>query len=263
MFWNEKTIFYEKVFNTLEYAKKFYIAEGNESHSGKVKRPFLLPDLIATLPENLRLRVVFVPVDFSLITEENPFNRERIVRDAALKALKNDPEFSQDTVVIIQDFDEFILPAKATRLEECLFGWKFWVKAIRLRQHLSIYKLNLLDQNDWGLSLACSGSLVSQNDFSANQWRHHLAKKKAKLSKDFFGWHHSYLGDAQFIRNKIDSFAEADIEMVKNITDDQIEKSLSRGEDLYGRQIQLKKIEYQNLNPIPVLEKRKDLMMNL
>jgi len=104
---------------------------------------------------------------------------------------------------------------------------------------------------------------VAQNGFSANQWRHQFAKKKARLTKNFFGWHHSYLGDANFIRNKIDSFAEADIEIVKNISDEQIEKALSGGKDLFGRSIQLHPIEYAKLDPIPILQKRNDLMTNL
>ncbi len=263
MFWSEKTIFFEKVFNTLEYAKRFYIAEGNESHSGKVKRDFQLPDLIASLPENLRSRVVPILVDFNKISEKNPFTREKLVRDAALMELKKDPEFSKNSLLIIQDFDEFISPSKISQLEDLLFGWKFWIKAVRLRQHLSIYKLNLLDENDWSLSVACEGSLAMQNDFSANEWRHHFAKKKAKLTRDFFGWHHSYLGDAEFIRNKIDSFAEADISMVKNVTDEQIQKALNDGKDLFGRPIQLHPIQYSELDPIPVLQKRNDLMINL
>lgn len=263
MFWSEKTIFFEKVYNTLEYAKRFYIAEGNESHSGKVHRPFLVPELITQLPKNLRSRVVHVPVDFSLIQEKNPFAREKLVRDAALIELKKDPEFIEDSILLIQDFDEFISPKKIADLEKLLFNWKFWVKAVRLRQHLSIYKLNLLDENDWGLSLACAGSLVKQANFSANEWRHHLGKKKAKLSSDFYGWHHSYLGDVNFIRNKIDSFAEANIDMVKNITDDQIEKALSSGKDLFGREILLRPIQYQTMDPIPVLQKRNDLMVKL
>lgn len=263
MFWNEKTIFHERVSNTLEYAKKFYVAEGNESHSGKIKRPFQLPELIAKLPEESRSRVVFVPVDFSTISESNPFQREKIVRDSALTALKKDPDFNQDSILLIQDFDEFISPAMAGKIEKELFSWKFWVNAVRLKQRLTIYKLNLLDENIWGLSLACKGSLASKQDFSPNEWRHHLGKKQAPLTRSFFGWHHSYLGNAEFIRNKINSFAEADIEMVKNVTDEQIEMSLASGKDLYGRNIQLRPIDYEKQNPIPILLKRKDLMINL
>jgi hypothetical protein len=162
--------------------------------------------------------------------------------------------------LLVQDFDEFISPSKIPALERELYNWKFWSKAIRPKQRLSIYKLNLLDANEWGLSLACKGSLVKQPDFSANEWRHHLGKKKARLTSGFFGWHHSYLGDANFIRNKIDSFAEADIAMVKNVTDEQIEQALTQGKDLFGRAVQLRPVQYENLDPIPTLLSRKDLL---
>jgi hypothetical protein len=257
----KKLFFLKKFFNTLEYAKKIYLAEGNESHSGKIKRAFVLPELIQELPENLRSRVVFVPVDLSLSHETNPFVREKMVRDAALTELKKDPAFTHDSILIIQDFDEFISPAKISKLNELLFSWKFWVKAIRLRQHFSYYKLNLMDQDDWSLAIACTGALALRQDFSPNQWRHHLAKRKTKVSKEYFGWHHSYLGDAKFIRNKIDSFTEHNIDLVKNTSDEQIQLALSNGQDLFGRNTKFKTVAYENTDPIPILQKRTDLMV--
>lgn len=261
MFWNEKSIFKERVLNTLEYARAFYIAEGNESHSGKIKRPFLVPDLLLELPEPIRSRVIHVPVDFSGSTETNPFVRERLVRDTALSALKGNPEFTDESILLIQDFDEFIRPQMAPGLEKELFGLRFWRSRIRIRQRLSYFKLNLKDGADWTLSLAVSGKLARTPSFSPNQWRHQFAKKKAPLTKNYYGWHHSYLGDVNFIRNKLDSFAEAGIDLVKNVTDEQILDRMNRGLDLYGRDIHFEKVNYANTDPIPALLHRTDLLL--
>lgn len=260
LFWSEKTIFKERIQTALEYAEVLYVAEGNESHSGKIKRPFLIPSLIAELDDNHKRRVVHVPVDFTNHSEKNPFAREKIVRDAALTELLKNPLFNPSSILIIQDFDEFISPAMANAIELELYGWKFWRSSVRLKQRLSIFKLNLQDIHDWSLSLAVTGSLARSVGFSPNEWRHRLAKKRSALTHHYFGWHHSYLGDAEFIRNKLESFAEASLTMVKNVTDQTINDSLANGRDLFGRDIQLNKIDYSKLEPIPALLSRKDLI---
>ena len=127
---------------------------------------------------------------------------------------------------------------------------------------MTYYHLNLLDQAPWSLSLACKGSLARSASFSPNQWRHQFAKKKAPLSREYLGWHHSYLGDLEYIRNKIHSFAESEIEMVKKLTDTDIQKALQSGNDLFGRSFVYQWIDYQQLEPIPELVNRKDLFAN-
>jgi hypothetical protein len=261
LFWNEDVIFLERIRNTLKYADKFFIAEGNESHSGRIKRDFRIPSLLEKIPDEMRSRVVFVPVDLSIVNEQNPFVRERLVRDAALQVAIRDRDFTRDSVLIIQDFDEFIIPDRIKCIIEELFSWRFWNKAIRLRQRFSYYKLNLMSCDDWSLSLICKGSLVLKDKFSANQWRHQLAKKRTRITRDYVGWHHSYLGDLNFIRNKIDSFAEANIQMVKDVTDQDILAALQSGADLFGRNIKYQQVSYVNVDPIPDLLHRNDLMI--
>ncbi len=100
MFWGETAIFTERVINTLGYAKRLYIAEGNESHSGEFKRPHQVPALLAGLPKELRERVVFVPVHLENTTEKNPFKRERMVRDAALNELREAPDFDANSILL-------------------------------------------------------------------------------------------------------------------------------------------------------------------
>ncbi len=261
MFWGENVIFKERVVNTLQYAKRFYIAEGNESHSGKFRRDYQAPALLAGLPQDLQKRVVFIPVDLAASAERNPFERERMVRDAALNELRRAPDFSPDSILIVQDFDEFLIPERVVPiLKEELFSWRFWRRSFRFRQHLSCYGLNVMGEGDWTLGFACLGSLALDPAFSANKWRHVSAKKKSPLARRNAGWHHSYLGDVSFIRKKIESFAEAEIEMVKAITDEQIEAALASGTDLFGRDLKFRIVDYDGMDPIPALRGRADLI---
>jgi len=260
MFWEEHLIFRERVINTLQYAKRFYIAEGNESHSGKFKRDYQVPGLLAQLPDSLRERVVFVPVDLGATSEKNPFERERLVRDAALNELRKAQDFDSNSILIVQDFDEFLIPDRVRSvIQDELFSWKFWRKSLRIRQHLSYYRLNVMSEEDWTLGFMCLGSFARDPGFSANQWRHVKAKKKSPLSRTYLGWHHSYLGDVGFIRKKLQSFAEAEIDTFKNITDEQIEAALAGSKDLFGRDFKFRVIPYEELDPIPELRLRLDL----
>lgn len=260
MFWNELPIFKERIENTLQYAKRFYIAEGNESHSGHLKRDFQLPNLLSQLPKELQNRVEFVPVDLAQSSLSDPFMREKKVRDSAFEVLKSSAEFNSNSVLVVQDFDEFLNPHHTQEILSQIWGWKFWVSGIRLRQHLSYYRLSYMDPADWTLGFACKGSLALKNDFSPNQWRHQLAKRRFGVTPNYVGWHHSYLGDQESIRNKISSFAEAEVDFVKKVTDEMIEKALTEGRDLYGREKVFARIDYAKTNPIPTLLKRSDLL---
>ncbi len=161
----------------------------------------------------------------------------------------------------MQDFDEFLIPARVPEvIESELFSWRFWRKSFRFRQRLSYYHLNLMSEGDWTLGFACLGRMALDPGFSANRWRHVLAKKRSPLAKTYLGWHHSYLGDVNFIKTKIRSFAEAHLEQFKEITEEQIQSALDGASDLFGRDFRYYLVNYENLDPIPALLNRRDLM---
>jgi hypothetical protein len=265
MFWNEDVIFSERIRNTLAYADYLFIAEANQSHSGQITRDFRVPELLKGLSPEIRKRAIHVPVDLGASIEKNPFVREREVRDAAVLALKkhqfSEGAFNRDDVLVIQDFDEFIQPSQALRLKRYFRPAFFWRRALRLKQRLTYYHLNWVDQDVWTLGLMISGREVLAASFSANHWRHQQSKRWVALTSDFVGWHHSYLGDANFIRNKLDSFAEANIALVKDVSNEQIASALAKGEDLYGRPHRFHKVVYADSDPIPALLSRTDLML--
>ncbi|MBS1958617.1 MAG: hypothetical protein JST80_04015 [Bdellovibrionales bacterium] len=266
MFWNEDTIVEERVRNTLSYADYLVVAEGSESHSGLLKRPEpqfprALEDARSRLTGLDLGRVIFVQVDLSNAAGKTPAEREKIVRDAAFAEVLKRGLLRVQDVLVVQDFDEFLHPSSRSQLLNHFSGWAFWRKVLRLRYRMTYYKLNLLEAGDWDLGLAIRGSVALESSFSPNFYRHDIRKKAFPLSREFLGWHHSYLGDAKKIIEKLKSFSHALDEMVVNVSEQDLVARLERGEDLYGRGFQYQRVDYSSMNGIPSLSTRRDLMI--
>ena len=263
MFWNEDTIVKERILNTLEYADFFLIAEGNESHSGLIKRTeYQLPKQLRELEGIPKDRVIFVPVDLSKAPGKNPFERELLVRDLALKVAIEKKLLQKDDVLIIQDFDEFLDPNAKALLFQHFSPLTFWRKALRLKYQMTYYKLNLLESSSkWDLALAIRGSTALEANFSPNYFRHDIRKKAFPTTQAFIGWHHSYLGNTEKMIEKIKSFSHALDHMVKEVTEDDLKKRFENGQDLFGRDFKYTKIDYAAQGGIQALKNRTDLMV--
>jgi len=266
LYWNEDVIFEERIRNTLAYADFLYISEGNESHSGLVKRaeyqvPKLLAELQSRAPELDLGRVIFVPVDLSL-APPSPYIREKLVRDAAFHKMKQDNRLKASDILLVQDFDEFLHPNAKTFLFSYFSKLCFWRKVLRPKYRMTYYKLNLLEENSaWDLVLAIRGCMALRKNFSPNFFRHDIRKKAFPTSKSYLGWHHSYLGNATQVLEKIKSFSHALDPMVKEIPEEELLTRLTKGQDLFGRDFRYQKIDYAELKGIPELQKRSDLLL--
>ena len=264
LYWNEDVIFEERIRNTLSYADYLYISEGNESHSGLIKRdeyhvPRLLEALKNKAPELDLSRIIFVPVDLST-AGTSPYEREQKVRDAALKQMLEDRRLRPEDLLIIQDFDEFLHPSAKPHLLAYFSPLAIWRNVVRPKYRMTYYKLNLVEQNsDWDLVLVLRGSIALKKKFSPNFFRHDIRKKAFPTSKTYFGWHHSYLGNAAKIMEKIKSFSHALDSMVKEVSEEEFLSRLTKGEDLFGRNFKYQRIDYQKAEGIPSLSARTDL----
>jgi len=264
LYWNEDVIFEERIRNALSYADFLYVSEGNESHSGLIKRdeyhfPRLLAELQAKAPELDLKRVIFVPVDLST-AGTSPYEREKLVRDAALKQMIQDKRLESQDLLIIQDFDEFLHPDTKKLLFAYFSPLAIWRNVVRPKYRMTYYKLNLLEQNsDWDLVLILRGSVALKKSFSPNFFRHDIRKKAFPTSKTYLGWHHSYLGNAAKVLEKIKSFSHALDSMVKEVSEEEFVNRLTKGEDLFGRNFKYQKIDYASTRGIPELSHRTDL----
>jgi hypothetical protein len=141
----------------------------------------------------------------------DPWQNERHQRDAILAGLVN---ASADDIAIISDVDEFICPETITELRNSsaqVFG---------LRMPYFNFKFNYMVVGDvetycvW--PMACRVEhLASPEDLRKSRWDLNTLPLEFNDGTihmlEHAGWHFTYLGDTEFIKNKIRSFAHSEL----------------------------------------------------
>lgn len=262
LFWNEEHYFKERVLHTLTYADLLLISESPDSFSGKISRPLRVPALIASLPAEAQKKVRLVEVDLKPLTAASAEDRDAFVRDSGLRYLEKNSaalNLPVDAVLFATDFDEFTFPKSAHEISLWLnrFPWRSYV---HLRQRLTYYFLNYQvvgpGESDWIRPFACRLSWAIKKSLSVHKLRN---RRSRKITKDYAGWHHSYLGGKEFILEKVKSFAHADDPAFKGQTEEDRIKNLLAHKDLYSRPMEFKKLQNYAENGIDILKTRKDL----
>jgi len=262
MFWNEESYFAERVANALAYADYLVISESDVAFSKKLRRDYLVPGLIAELDDEQQRRVIFDPVDLEPLEEADYWQREAFVRDSGVRRLRREGLLKGREIVLAQDFDEFLHPAFAGALRSSL-GWPRWRKIVRPTYRCTYYGVDWQivhpkDHLRWSKQVAFHSSLVRKDDFSVDALR--VRKRLGKRSRDYWGWHHSYLGGIETLIEKIRSFSHADDKMVvDNASEEAIAEALRNRGDLFGRGFRFEEYASYEDDGIPALVAREDL----
>lgn len=263
LFWNEAHYFKERVLNTLTYADFLLISESTDSFSGKVSRPLKVPALIESLPEEARKKVILVEVDLKPLIHASAEERDAHVRDSGLKYLEKNlvrHGIKPSAILVATDFDEFLFRDQIHLVSNWLLRFP-WRTYIHFRQRLTYYFLNYQvvgRDSDWIRPFACRLSWAIRKKLSVHKRRN---RRSRRITKNYVGWHHSYLGGKEFILEKIKSFAHADDPAFKGQTDeDRVQNFLNR-KDLYSRQMEFKRLDDYQDTGIDILKTRSDLYL--
>lgn len=216
-----------------EYVDLFVIAESNLTHSGVSKEYNY-----AVNKERFTKwvhKIVYLPVHQS--TEGLTFNKDEktynpangswVLENQQRDALKKAAEFTEDTdIVIIGDLDEIPNPA-------VLQSIKTTDTPVTLQMRFHYYFMNCMSckgEKWWNGSVVSSGKDFKQYSPQVfrdkrNEYRH---IKNA-------GWHFSYLGGVEKIKQKINSFAHTEFNKAEYLDDEHIIRSLQKGKDVFNR----------------------------
>jgi len=193
----------------------------------------------------------FLPkITYIVVTEfpeagGNRWVAENYQRNAIARGLQ---ECKPDDVIIVSDIDE-IVRARAVLENKDKPGIKFF------RQQQYYYYLNCAQkQGIWDRA-----KMAFYRDLRSPQWLRdypkpsvpHPTRWQKKIAKyrhrwrqrfrspDIFidngGWHFSYLGGLERIREKIKAFAHSEYDNEEFLALERLERVLATGEDLYGR----------------------------
>ena len=250
--------------NTLnEKVDKFIIAEATKNHAGEPKK----------LNFNINKFLKFKDKINYLIIDDLPLNvkpfkkgwhenhvRYQFQRNALERGYK---EFSDEDIIMISDIDEIPDPKK---LKEFKIEKKY---ACFLQKNFQS-KLNLLNvsDGDW------AGTRICQKKYLRSpQWLRNL-KLKRKFFWNIFGnkmqiinnggWHFSFLKDPQSIKHKIMSYSHQEYNTDEFTNTDLIKEKISKGKDLFNRDIKYEKISINDNFPKYIInnkEKFKDWIL--
>ncbi len=229
LFYNELELLelrFEVLWNVID---KFIIVEANKTFSGKDK-PFNY-ELNKEKFTKYIDKIVYVKVEDSPAPKSkiNFWNVEYFQRNCIMRGLKQVAQIGD--FVLIADADEIIKP-------DTLLNSLKYDEWISFEQNLYYYYVNLKQNKNFvGPVIAKYGTFRTPEEL--RQSRH-----KIKIIADG-GWHFSFLGGAERIREKISSYSETHTNN-KNLQNiDSIDYMIRSKKDIFGR----KKVHY-SLVPI-------------
>ena len=242
MFNNENDLLNIRLNILNKYVDYFVIIESAETHSGLKKKLFFD---VEKFPE-FKNKIIYG------IIEKFPHNlsaweKENYQRNFISKFLK---EAEDDDYILISDLDEI------PNLNNVNFK-NFREKIIVFQQRLFFYKLNIGE-----LTPSWHGSKCIKKKYLKNpQWLRNLKTYKRykfyRLDKIFFsktyehdfviiknaGWHFTWLGDINFIKSKLNSFAHTELNTLKVNNDDFINRCIKEMKPIEQKQkLELKKL---------------------
>jgi len=172
-------------------------------------------------------KIIHVVVD-DMPMSTNPWLNERFQRDAIMRGLVN---ADAKDIAIISDVDELIRPGTVDYIRQNprqIYG---------LRMPYFNFKFNymLINDNETYCVWATAGqvdALTSPEDFRNSRWTLNQLPYNfdngTVAMLEHAGWHFTYVGDDEFIKNKIKSFAHSELNTQEVLSSIDVKSSIVR-----------------------------------
>lgn len=250
-FFNELDILEIRLNELDPVVDKFVLVESTVTHSGLPKPLYF--------EQNKQRFAKFLPKIIHIIADDldhvetpghvdNPWDREHAQRDKAMAALR---DCEPDDVIIVTDIDE--IPRRDVIAN---YDPKSGV------QHLALimcyYYLNCNHNESWNMGSIMPYSGIVHT-LSNMRW---VYKDNWSLIPDA-GWHFSYMGGPEKIKEKIESFAHQEFNKDEYKNLNEINGRVEKGMDVYGRGNNVYKIHpIDNTLPEYVLQHKEHFIEN-
>lgn len=226
--------------NDVDY---FVISECNYTHAGNPK-PYYLDDVLDEFDSMIKdkiIRLKYEPdisdYDFSNRDEcnfESGFWKiERGQRAHIIESLNH---FSSDDLLMVSDADEIPRVEVIQHLKQQNISEEFIATA---KCNLFYYNFKTFHDTFWGGTVFTTVKNAIQK--GCDYLRYHAYE--FPIIEDG-GWHFSYFGDPQKIRNKLQSFAHQEFNKDAIINDNNIINAIESKKDLFGRNDNFKEYNF-------------------
>lgn len=255
MFYNELDLLKYRLFILDEYVDYFIIVESNYTFSGDSKPLYYFEN--KELFKNYNKKIIHIIVDLPYKKpninynlkqqwENEYFNRNQIVQGI------NKLDLLDEDVIITSDLDEIINPNILINLKNNKLEFDK-NRLNRLALDMYYYNLNtLLGKSSWhGIKLLTFETYKKIN-LSFQDMRTYEFTHNVPIIPDG-GWHLSYFGDVEFIKNKLKHFAHQEFNNAKYVNNEFIIEHIKNKKNLFdenARIIYIPISENTNLPPL-------------
>jgi len=207
----------------------FVLVEANQTHSGKPKKLFF--DENKERFAKFKDKIIYVVVDLPLTNEQivsekaDQWVNERFQRNAIPKGLSK-LSLNDKDLIIICDLDEIPDPQTLKKIKNSEIN----IDVGRFEQDFYYYNLNSKRNEKWYHSKILTYKKYKELNFTCDSIRF-MGCENIKNG----GWHLSYFGNPNFVKNKLENFAhqEYNSDIYKNLND--IDYKIKNGIDLFNR----------------------------
>jgi beta-1,4-mannosyl-glycoprotein beta-1,4-N-acetylglucosaminyltransferase len=240
-------------FNILnEKVDYFVISESTKTHQGKEKK--LNFDINKF--NKFKHKIKYIVADYhEKINFKNHTGGESLVeqhqRNSLSKALVN---ANDNDLIILSDSDEI---PDLTKLNQIKKSSKFTA----FSQSMFMYKLNLqnLNESNWiGSKMAIKKNFPIPQELRDLKFKEYSFWRFDKNAQQIIkgGWHFSFLQKPSDIAKKIKSFSHGEFCQNQFVDEKKIEQKIANNEDIFDRNLELKKINIDESYPSFIRENK-------
>ena len=257
MYFDEDLILDLRLNSLDNFVDKFIIIESNITHTGKPK------DLKFDINkfEKFKHKISYYPIKNLIIDKslkiKKGWSQDHLVDQSIRNSIANYlDDASEDDWILISDIDEIPNPNKLNDFDK---GRKFGF----FEQELFCYKFNLrsINESPWYGTRICV-----KKHLKSPQWLRNIKvkSKRSFLSKLIYnhqiikdgGWHFTSLKKPSDLIIKLKSFAHSEMVKPHMLNLDYIKNKIDNHKDIFGRNLNLEKVEINENFPKYLLENK-------
>lgn len=241
IFWKELDMLKLRMETLNEIVDYFVVVEATESFQGN-KKPLNFEnnrEIFSKFEDKIIYNVIEYPENI-----DSSWGREHYSRDSILQTLKRESDIHNQDEIILSDVDEIPDPAAIKKS----IGFD-GVKLFSQLHHFYYFNYVASGGSRWyGSIMSPFKYLTSPQDFKYKFCEYHkrnpsptldslrislLTKQKTKVIQDG-GWHFSFIGDEEFIIDKLEDYAHTEFNNKKYKNKEKIREAMRSGVDFLG-----------------------------
>lgn len=250
IFYNELDLVNYRLNILNNYVDYFVIVESTHTFCGNEKKLYFNDN--KHLFEKFLNKIIHIVVDDMPykypninIKNNDQWKNEEYQRNAISRGINMIDNLTESDIIIISDADEIPDPDTLNKIKTGIIN----VNVNTLVMDLYYYNLNTKCKDNWFSCKIILYKNISNWKNSCNDIRH-ISKNESPCILNG-GWHMSYFGNIQFIKNKINQFSHQEYNNEKYTNLIQIEENISKNKDLYGRNVPFEKINIKDNEYLP------------